>query len=47
MRRLRVTFSKGEEVRYISHLDLLRTWERILRRARVRLGLHPGFLPAS
>jgi radical SAM-linked protein len=45
MRRLRVTFSKGEEVRYISHLDLMRTWERILRRAGVRPAHSQGFNP--
>src|SRR5438067_405339 len=45
MRRLRVTFSKGEEVRYISHLDLMRTWERIMRRAAMKLAHSQGFNP--
>ncbi|HEY8694409.1 MAG TPA: TIGR03936 family radical SAM-associated protein [Chloroflexota bacterium] len=45
MRRFRVTFSKGEPVRYISHLDLMRTWERILRRAGVKLAHSHGFNP--
>jgi radical SAM-linked protein len=45
MRRFRVTFTKGEPVRYISHLDLMRTWERTLRRARVRLAHSHGFNP--
>ncbi|MFI5266489.1 MAG: TIGR03936 family radical SAM-associated protein [Chloroflexota bacterium] len=45
MRRFRVTFSKGEPVRYISHLDLMRTWERILRRAGLKLAHSQGFNP--
>ncbi|MGH2468589.1 MAG: TIGR03936 family radical SAM-associated protein, partial [Chloroflexota bacterium] len=45
MRRLRVIFSKGEEVRYISHLDTMRTWERIFRRAGVGLAYSHGFAP--
>lgn len=32
-------------MRYISHLDLMRTWERILRRAGVRLAHTEGFNP--
>jgi radical SAM-linked protein len=45
MRRFRLTFSKGEPVRYISHLDLMRTWERILRRAGLKLAHSQGFNP--
>src|SRR5437016_531202 len=45
MVRFRLTFSKGEEVRYISHLDLMRTWERILRRAGMKLAHSQGFNP--
>jgi radical SAM-linked protein len=43
--RLRITFSKGENLRYISHLDLARTWERSLRRAGVPLLYSQGFNP--
>jgi radical SAM-linked protein len=43
--RLRITFAKGEEIKYISHLDLMRLWERILRRARVPLAYSQGFNP--
>lgn len=43
--RLRVTFAKGEEVKYISHLDLMRLWERALRRAEVPLLHSQGFNP--
>ncbi|MCL5961474.1 MAG: TIGR03936 family radical SAM-associated protein [Chloroflexi bacterium] len=45
MQRLRITFSKGPEIKYISHLDLLRMWERILRRAGVPLAYTRGFNP--
>ena len=45
MIRLRITFAKGEEVRYISHLDLMRAWERLLRRANVPLAYSKGFNP--
>ncbi len=45
MRRFRLTFTKGDEVRYVSHLDLMRTWERILRRARLKVAHTQGFNP--
>lgn len=45
MQRLRITFSKGEEIKYISHLDLMRAWERVLRRARIPLAYSQGFNP--
>ena len=35
--RLRITFSKGGPARYIAHLDVMRTWERTIRRARLPL----------
>ena len=37
--RFRVWFRKGERVRYISHLDVLRSWERSLRRAELPLDI--------
>jgi radical SAM-linked protein len=43
--RLRVVFRIGEPVKYISHLDLMRVWERALRRARVGLAYSEGFNP--
>ncbi len=33
--RLRITFGRGEDAKYITHLDLMRLWERLLRRARL------------
>jgi radical SAM-linked protein len=43
--RFRITFSKGGVLKYTSHLDLARIWERSLRRARVRLAYSGGFNP--
>jgi len=43
--RLRLTFSKGGEIKYISHLDLMRLWERALRRAKVPLVYSKGYNP--
>lgn len=45
MQRLRVTFSRGEEVKYISHLDMMRLWERALRRAGVPPAYSGGYSP--
>jgi len=45
LQRLRLTFSKGENLRYISHLDLLHTWERALRRAGIPMAYSKGFHP--
>lgn len=43
--RVRITFAKTEAIRYTSHLDLHRTWERTLRRARLPLAYSQGFKP--
>jgi radical SAM-linked protein len=43
--RIRVWFRKGERLRYISHLDVLRAWERSLRRAQLPLAYSQGFTP--
>ena len=45
MQRLRIKFSRGEEVKFISHLDLMRCWERAMRRAQVPLAYSEGFTP--
>lgn len=45
VQRLRVTFGIGQHVKYISHLDLMRAWERALRRARVGVAYSEGFNP--
>jgi len=43
--RIRVWFRKGDRVRYISHLDVLRYWERAIRRAGLPLSYSQGFTP--
>jgi radical SAM-linked protein len=45
MIRYRATFEKGEEVKYLSHLDLTRALPRAFRRAKIRLGYSQGFHP--
>jgi radical SAM-linked protein len=45
MHRLRVTFSRGEGLKYLSHLDVMRLWERALRRADLPLAYSQGFSP--
>jgi radical SAM-linked protein len=45
MHRLRVTFSRGEELKYLSHLDVMRLLERALRRADLPLAYSQGFSP--
>lgn len=43
MQRLRLKFSREEPVKFLSHLDLSRLWERALRRAGVPLAYSEGF----
>ncbi|MGD2146313.1 MAG: TIGR03936 family radical SAM-associated protein [Anaerolineae bacterium] len=43
--RLRVTFSKEGWLAYSSHLDLMRVWERALRRAGMPLRYSAGYNP--
>lgn len=43
--RLRVRFSKHGKVRFTSHRDVARIWERSLRRAGVRVAYSAGFSP--
>lgn len=43
--RLRLYFAKGEALRYISHLDLARSWERVFRRASLPVAYSQGFNP--
>jgi radical SAM-linked protein len=45
MQRLRIRFSRGEEIKYISHLDLMRLWQRALNRAGIALAYSEGFSP--
>ena len=43
--RIRLRFAKGEQLKYISHLDLARTWERVFRRAGLPVAHSQGFNP--
>jgi len=43
--RVRVVFTRGEKVKYITHLDVMRFWERALRRAGVPVSYSEGFSP--
>jgi radical SAM-linked protein len=45
MHRLRIRFERGPEVRFISHLDIIRLWHRALRRAGIELVYSEGFNP--
>ncbi len=43
--RLRIRFTKCGDLRWISHRDLARVWERLLRRAGLQLAFSQGFHP--
>lgn len=43
--RVRLTFSKDGPLRWVAHLDLMRTWERTIRRAELPLSYTQGFSP--
>src|SRR5437588_10146928 len=40
-----VTFEKGEACRWLGHLDILRTFERAIRRAELPIAFSTGFNP--
>lgn len=44
-RRLRVTFARDDRLKYVGHLDMAHTWQRILRRANLPLAYSEGFNP--
>src|SRR4029079_6179883 len=43
--RARIRFTKEGDLRWISHRDLMRLWERLFRRAGVALSMPEGFHP--
>jgi len=45
MQRLRIRFCRGQEVKFISHLDIVRLWQRALHRAETPLAYSEGFSP--
>jgi len=42
---MRLKFTKGNEVKYISHLDLMRVFQRALRRTGIPISYSSGFNP--
>lgn len=45
LHRYRIVYGRGEELRYVGHLDMQTLWERTLRRARVPVAFSQGFNP--
>jgi radical SAM-linked protein len=45
LNRYRLTFTRDRTVRFVGHLDLAKTWERILRRADLPVVYSHGFHP--
>ena len=44
-KRVRIRFTKEDDLRWIGHRDLMRLWERLFRRAGVALSMTEGFHP--
>lgn len=45
MYNIRVRFIRGEEIKFISHLDLMRAFERAIRRSGLPIAYSQGFNP--
>lgn len=45
MQRIRLTYARGNALRYTGHLDMQDVWERTIRRARLPLAYSQGFHP--
>ncbi len=45
IREIRIKYEKGRQVRFVSHLDLIRLFERAFRRAGIRLAYTQGYHP--
>ncbi len=45
MQRLRIKFSRGAEIKFISHLDIVRLWQRSFNRAGIEIAYSTGFTP--
>ncbi|MFC1950348.1 TIGR03936 family radical SAM-associated protein [Chloroflexota bacterium] len=45
MQRLRIRFHRGQEVKFISHLDIVRLWQRAFHRAEIPVAYSEGFNP--
>jgi radical SAM-linked protein len=45
--RIRVEYTKGNELRFIGHLDMQRLWERLLRRSGLPIRYSQGYNPRA
>lgn len=45
MYRLRIRFGRGAQVKFISHLDIIRLWHRAFRRTGIEIAYSEGFNP--
>jgi radical SAM-linked protein len=45
LNRYRITFARDDTVRFVGHLDLAKSWERIFRRADLPVAYSQGFHP--
>ncbi|MDD5382411.1 MAG: TIGR03936 family radical SAM-associated protein [Candidatus Margulisbacteria bacterium] len=45
MQRIKLKYTKGEEVKFISHRDLMRAVQRAVRRADIPIAYSQGFNP--
>lgn len=45
VQRLQIRFAAEGPLRYVSHLDLMRVWERVCKRAGLPLAMSRGFSP--
>ncbi|MDD5593746.1 MAG: TIGR03936 family radical SAM-associated protein [Candidatus Margulisbacteria bacterium] len=45
MQKIKVKYKKGEEVKFISHRDLMRAFQRAIRRADLPVAYSQGFNP--
>jgi radical SAM-linked protein len=43
MKRLRFQFGRGERLKFLSHLDMMRLWPRLFRRAGIEMTYSEGF----
>lgn len=43
--RYLIKYTKGDEIKYVAHLDLMRTIQRILRRSELPVEYSKGFNP--
>lgn len=45
MKKIKIKYRKGEEVKFISHRDLMRAFQRAIRRAGIPVIFSQGFNP--